>query len=134
MTVTGLSRGTAYRVTVAARNSAGTGSPASVRVTVPAAPGPSVTVSRGAATTWDDCGPPDCHYVKVVLTGFTPNTSYKIDIFASDWGNFNPGARLSTDERGALVVDDRFPFHGVGQRVWVTVGGRESNHYLWPQG
>ncbi|MFV2115765.1 fibronectin type III domain-containing protein [Micromonospora sp. LOL_025] len=134
MTITGLTRGTAYRVTVSARNAAGTGSPASARVTVPAAAGPSVTVSRGAETSYGGCKPPDCHFVRVVLTGFAPNTSYKIDIFASEWGNFNPGARLSTDSKGSLVVSDRFPFHGVGQRVWVTAGGRESNHYLWPEG
>ncbi|MFY1688270.1 fibronectin type III domain-containing protein [Plantactinospora sp. WMMB782] len=134
MTITGLTRGTAYRVTVAARNSAGTGSPASARVTVPAAATPSITVSRGAETSYGDCERPDCHFVRVVLTGFKPNTSYKIDIFSSSWGNFNPGARLSTDGRGSLVVSDRFPFEGVGQRVWVTAGGVESNHYLWPRG
>ena len=52
----------------------------------------------------------------------------------SAWGNFNPGARLSTDASGTLIVSDRFAFGGVGQRVWVTAGGLESNHYLWPSG
>jgi hypothetical protein len=67
------------------------------------------------------------------MRGYAPNTSYKIDVF-SDAGYTNPGARLSTDASGTLIVSDRFAFGGVGDRVWATAGGLESNHYLWPSG
>jgi hypothetical protein len=134
-TISGLSHGAAYTITVAAQNSAGTGAGASTRVTVAAASTRSVTVSRGATTTYEhNCDPPDCAFVKVVLSGFAPKTAYQIDIYSSSWGAFNPGAKLSTDSSGRLTVDDRFPFNGVGQRVWVVVDGLESNHYLWPKG
>jgi hypothetical protein len=133
MTASGLERGKTYRITVAAQNAAGRGSAATRNVTVPRA-ARSLTVSRGSSTTHGDCEPPKCAWIRVVMRGFAPNTSYKIDVFSSDWGNFNPGARLSTDASGTLIVSDRFAFGGVGQRVWVTAGGLESNHYLWPSG
>jgi hypothetical protein len=134
MTVSNLERGKTYRITVAAQNSAGRGSAATRSVTVPRA-ARSITASRGSSTTHGtDCGPPECAWIHVVMRGFAPNTSYQIDVFSSEWGNFNPGARLSTDASGTLIVSDRFAFGGVGQRVWVTAGGLESNHYLWPSG
>jgi hypothetical protein len=134
ITLTGLTRGVSYRITVAAQNSAGRGAAATARATVPR-PARSVTVSRGRTTSHaDDCTPPDCAYVRVEMRGFAPNRSYQIEVFSSEWGNFNPGARLRTDRSGTLIVTDRFPFNGVGQRVWVTVDGLESNHYRWPRG
>ncbi|MCA2218170.1 fibronectin type III domain-containing protein [Jidongwangia harbinensis] len=133
-TLTGLTRGVSYRITVAAQNSAGRGAAATTRATVPR-PARSVTVSRGRTTSHsDDCTPPDCAYIRVEMRGFAPNRSYQIEVFSSEWGNFNPGARLRTDRSGTLIVSDRFPFNGVGQRVWVTVDGLESNHYRWPRG
>jgi hypothetical protein len=133
MTVSGLERGKTYRITVAAQNAAGRGSAATRSVSVPRA-ARSLTVSRGGSTTHGSCKPPKCAWIRVVMRGYAPNTSYKIDVFSSEWGNFNPGARLSTDASGTLIVSDRFAFGGVGQRVWVTAGGLESNHYLWPSG
>jgi hypothetical protein len=135
-TLTGLTKGASYRITVAAQNSAGRGVAASVRATVPKpAATPTVTVSRGATTTYDHgCNPPECAFIKVTMRGFKPNTSYQIDPHASTWGTFNPGASLSTDSKGNLTVSHHFPFNGVGQRVWVTVGSLESNHLLWTAG
>ncbi len=92
---------------------------------------PTITVSRGASTTTDTCHAPDCAFPYIELRGFAPNTAYKIDPFASDWGRTNIGAELTTDGSGTLIVDDRFPFSGHDQTFWVTAGGVESNHYFW---
>ncbi|MGI5151727.1 fibronectin type III domain-containing protein [Plantactinospora sp. CA-294935] len=133
MTITGLTRGTAYRITVAAQNSAGRGSPATVRATVPPPPR-SVTVSRGSDTTYEDrCEEPDCAYFRIVLRGFSPNTDYHIKPDSSRWPDFNSGATRRTDSRGNLTFED-FPFDSVGSYVWVTVDGVQSNRYLWSAG
>jgi hypothetical protein len=133
MTITGLTRGVTYRITVTAQNSAGRGTPATVRATVPL-PARSVTVSRASATTYENlCHAPDCAFMKVVMRGFKPNTSYKILPHSSEWYDYNPGTTLRTDRNGNLTFED-FPFDAVGQQVWVTVDGVESNRYLWRAG
>jgi hypothetical protein len=130
-TLTGLVRGVSYRITVVAENSAGRSAPARINATLPRVP--TVTVSRGATTTYEtSCEPPECAFIRVELRGFEPNTRYEIDPFSSEWDDFNPGAELSTDDQGNLTVDDRFPFNGVDQTVWVVVDGKyQSNRYLW---
>jgi hypothetical protein len=133
MTITGLTRGAMYRITVTAQNSAGRGSPATVQATVPA-PARSVTVSRGSDTTYgDSCHAPDCAFMRVVMRGFKPNTSYTILPHSSEWYDYNPGTTLNTDRNGNLTFED-FPFDAVGQQVWVTVDGVESNRHLWRAG
>jgi hypothetical protein len=135
-TLTGITKGVAYRITVAAENSAGRGPAATVRATVPKpAPARTITVSRGETTSHDDdCLPPECAFIRVEMRGFEPNTKYQLEPYSSGWGNFNPGARLSTDADGNLTARHRFPFNGVGQRVWVVVEGLESNRLLWTAG
>ncbi|MEU5566808.1 fibronectin type III domain-containing protein [Micromonospora musae] len=133
MTLTGLTRGVAYTITVVAQNSAGRGSPATARATVPA-PTRTVSVSRGSDTTYQDlCDAPDCAFMRVTMRGFAPNTSYSIKPHSDEWPNYNPGTTLQTDRNGNLTFE-RFPFDDVGQHVWVTVAGLESNHYLWRAG
>ncbi|MEV4757331.1 fibronectin type III domain-containing protein [Micromonospora sp. NPDC049559] len=133
MTVTGLSRGVAYTFTVVAQNSAGRGSPATARATVPA-PSRTVSLTRGRDTTYKDlCEAPDCAFMRVTMRGFAPNTSYEIKPHSDEWPNYNPGTTLRTDRNGNLTFED-FPFDAVGQHVWVTVAGLESNHYLWRAG
>jgi hypothetical protein len=129
--LTGLTRGVSYRITVIAENAAGRSAPARVDATLPRVP--TVTVSRGATTTYEtSCEPPECAFIRVELRGFEPNTRYEIDPYSSEWNAFNPGAELSTDDEGNLTVEDRFPFNGVDQTVWVVVAGRyQSNRYLW---
>ncbi|MFG1608400.1 fibronectin type III domain-containing protein [Actinoplanes sp. NPDC049265] len=132
-TLSGLTRGKTYRITVAAQNAGGRGAAASTRVVLPPATTRSVTVSRGdPAQHGDDCNPPECAYIKVVMRGFKPKTSYQIDVYSRDWGNFNPGAALSTDDKGNLTVSHHFPYNGTGGPVWVVVDGLESNHVSWP--
>jgi hypothetical protein len=135
-TLTGITRGVAYRITVAAENAAGRGPAATVRATVPKPPPrPTITVSRGATTTHEpNCLPPECAFIRVELRGFKPNTAYQLEPWSSAWGNFNPGAELTTNDQGDLTSRSRFPFAGVGQRVWVVVEGQESNRLLWTAG
>ncbi|MGI5212322.1 fibronectin type III domain-containing protein [Plantactinospora sp. CA-290183] len=133
ISLTGLSRGVAYRVTVAAENSAGRGSAASVRATIPQ-PTRTVTVSRGSDTTYeDDCHAPDCAYMRIVMRGFKPNTNYHIKPSSDQWPNYNPGGTHRTDAQGNLTLED-YPFDAVGQHVWVTVDGVRSNRFLWRAG
>jgi hypothetical protein len=135
-TLTGIVQGVAYRITVAAENAAGRGPAATVRATVPKpAPRRTITVSRGETTTHDDdCLPPECAFIQTALRGFEPNTEYQLEPYSSEWGNFNPGAKLRTDDEGNLTARHRFPFNGVGQRVWVVVEGQESNRLVWTAG
>ncbi|WP_433731995.1 fibronectin type III domain-containing protein [Actinoplanes sp. CA-051413] len=135
-TLTGITAGMSYRITVAAENAAGRGPAATVSAIVPEpAPERSLVVSRGDPTTYDHgCNPPECAFVKVTMRGFEPNTAYDIDPWASDWGHFNTGARLTTDSLGNLTARHRFPFNGVGQEVWVIVDGMESNRLVWTAG
>jgi hypothetical protein len=133
-TLSGITKGVAYRITVTAENSAGRGPAATVRATVPKpAPARTITVSRGSSTTHDDCKPPKCAFVRVRLRGFAPNTAYDIEPYASQWGHFNSGARLTTDGQGNLDTE-RFAFNGVGQTVWVEVGSTKSNRITWTTG
>lgn len=132
-TLSGLTRGVAYQITVVAQNSAGRGSPATVRATLPL-PSRSVTVSRGSDTTYKDkCLAPDCAFMRIVLRGFEPNTRYKIKPHSERWPDYNPGATRRTDSEGNLTFED-FPFGSPGQYIWVTVDGVTSNRYLWPEG
>ncbi|MEV4348284.1 fibronectin type III domain-containing protein [Actinoplanes sp. NPDC049596] len=131
--ITGLARVTPYGIKLFAKNQNGRSDAAAVEATMPAT---WVTVGRGPdATHDDDCVPPRCGYILIELFGFPPRTSVKITPYTSGWGKFNSGARLTTDDQGHLLVDDRFPINAVGQLVWVEIGGTgvESNRFRWPE-
>lgn len=128
-TVNGLANGAAHTFTVVAENRAGRGPGASAQATPRRVP--TITVSRGKDTTTGSCRAPDCAFIHIEMHGFEPNTAYEIVPYASEWGQVNPGATLTTDENGTQIVDDRFPFSGDGQTVWVVAGGVESNRYYW---
>ncbi|WP_309114275.1 fibronectin type III domain-containing protein [Saccharothrix sp.] len=128
-TVNGLADGTAYTFTVVAENRVGRGPGASAQATPRRVP--TITVTRGKDTTTDSCRAPDCAFIHIEMRGFAPNTSYEIIPYASEWGRVNPGVTLTTDAEGTQIVDDRFPFSGDGQTVWVVAGGVESNRYYW---
>ncbi|TCC58272.1 fibronectin type III domain-containing protein [Kribbella pittospori] len=97
-----------------------------------------VVASRGAGAEYNECDPPDCAFLQVRIENLRPNTKYEIKPFTEDWGNFNPGATLTTSSEGHMLVDDRFPCSAVGQKVWVTVTGPEgtytSNIFVWKSG
>jgi hypothetical protein len=130
-TIGGLRRGTPYRISVAARNRNGLGEAAALDATMPTR---WITVSRGEDTTYDHgCEHPSCAFVRVDLFGFPPNTEVDVEPMASEWRDFNPGARLSTEADGTMSVRHHFPFNGVGQTVWVDIGDTQSNRFLWPE-
>lgn len=95
-----------------------------------------VIASRGAGAEYDNCKPPSCAFIHVQMENLRPNTRYVIKPYTEKWGNFNPGAALTTDAQGNQTIDDRFPCNAVGQKVWVTVEGPEgtytSNKFVWP--
>lgn len=135
LVVKNLPRAGTYTFWMTGTNSLGTGK-RGVSHSVTIDDGAVVRVSRGPDTTYEDtCGPPDCSYMHMKLTGFEPNTEYDIRAHSTKWPNYN-SVSLSTDGNGYLEFN-RFPFEGEGQKVWVTVhttaGDQlaESNHYTW---
>jgi hypothetical protein len=127
--ISGLTRGKTYTISVAAQNSAGRGSAGSVRVTTPPpASTRSVRVSRGASTTYgDSCQAPRCAFLRVVVRGFAPNTDVDIDVFSTKWDEWNSGVHRTTDADGNLTISNQFPYNGTGGQVYVTANGLESN-------
>ncbi len=118
-----------FTVTVVAQNSAGTGTPATARQ-VPPKRVKNITLSKGARA--PDCNHDNCYYMHIVMTGFEPNTRYKVDPHSTDSGYSNPGHSLTTDEQGSAVLN-AFYYHGAGHTVWVTAGGVESNRLEWTE-
>lgn len=132
--VGGLANRVSYTFTVRAANGAGPGPGASATAVTP---GPTVMVTRGAATSTGDCQAPACAFFRVTMRGFEPDTQYDFEPFASQSGDFNPGNSLRTDDNGDLVYEG-FPFDGVGERVWVVVytpqGDVRSPDLVWGSG
>lgn len=131
-TFTGLTNGDSYLVevqaiTTDAKGNLLRGKTASRIVTVGGgggSSGPTLTASRGAATSHGDgeraCEPPGCAFIKVVGRGLKPNTDYFFQPFTSRWGASNPGATLTTEADGSILLDDRFATDAPGQQVWVV--------------
>ncbi|MEV8378384.1 fibronectin type III domain-containing protein [Kribbella sp. NPDC056861] len=148
-TITGLTSGATYRVTVRAvvtdpQGRLVTGKIASRTVKLgggDTGSDASLTASRGADTTHGDggersCEPPGCAFIKVVGRGLKPNTAYFFQPFTTEWTPSNPGASLTTDSSGSIVIDDRFATDAPGQQVWVvaTADGETpvtSNKFTW---
>lgn len=128
--IRGIWEGTDYpfTVTVVAENSAGPGTPATVRQ-VPPRPVPRIVLTKGDHA--DECDRPDCYWMHIVMTGFEPNTDYDIEPHST--GNYhNSGHRSRTDSQGNKVLD-AFYYHVAGDTVWVTVGDIESNRLEWTE-
>jgi hypothetical protein len=118
-----------FTVTVVAQNSAGRGAPATARQ-VPPQSVKKISLTKGALAR--ECGRPNCYWMHIVMTGFEPETRYKVDPHSSDPGYSNPGHSLTTDEQGSAVLD-AFYYHGAGHTVWVTAGGVQSNRLRWTE-
>ncbi|MGH3240871.1 MAG: fibronectin type III domain-containing protein [Spirillospora sp.] len=133
--VSGLTPGGTYTITVRAKNREGQGTASRVRVDM----GSVVTVTRGKTETFNEnCKKPQCALMHVVMTGFEPHTSYHIQPFAVSDDYSNNGATLTTDGSGRQVTD-RFHYNGVGERIYIVVekGGTEvarSRTIVWPSG
>lgn len=147
-TISGLTSGATYRVTVRATTTNAQGNfvlgKQAVRTIVVGGGGsstrPRLTASRGASTTHGGderaCEAPGCAFIKVVGRGLKPNTQYNFQPFTTQWQPSNPGAALRTDENGDITIDDRFATDAPGQQVWVvaTAEGEEtvtSNKFTW---
>jgi hypothetical protein len=130
-TIGTLPRNVPYRISVAARNRNGLGEAAQIDATMPTR---WIRVSRGNDTTYEHgCDHPSCAFINVEVFGFPPKTKISIVPFASDWGKANTGAKIITDADGHIFEDERFPFNGVGQTVWVDVDDIQSNRLRWPE-
>jgi hypothetical protein len=144
-TFTGLDNGTSYRVTVQAvtKDAQGKliwGKLASRTVTAGSggsSSSPTLTASRGASgRSAPDCVPPNCFWIKVVGKDLKPDTAYFFQPYTSKWGASNPGATLTTESDGSILIDDRFATNAPGQQVWVvaTADGEQpvtSHKFTW---
>nr|WP_238357169.1 fibronectin type III domain-containing protein [Kribbella italica] len=146
-TISGLTSGSTYRVTVRATTTNAQGNfvlgKQAVRTVVVgggSSTQPRLTASRGAATTHGGgeraCEAPGCAFIRVVGRGLKPNTLYDFQPFTTQWQPSNPGAQLRTDDNGEITIDDRFATDAPGQQVWVvaTAAGEEtvtSNKFTW---
>ncbi|OXM60835.1 hypothetical protein CF165_40870 [Amycolatopsis vastitatis] len=133
--IPGLRAGITYTITVVAENSAGRGTPATAKVTGPAIPKPTITVTRGKTGTYEpdpaECSAPDCAKMHVVVRGFAPNTQFH---FTPHCGcqYSNEGRSYTTDANGAVTFE-AFDFGAVGKQAWVTAdNGVSSAKYTWP--
>lgn len=137
--LSGLQSNVRYTITIVAENSAGRGTPATTRVTIPSDDAPVVTVTRGSTTSKnEECRPPDCGLMRFTLEGFDPDTDYTVTPYSNypDYTADNPEDGCTTDGDG-YYQDEAFPFGHVGYEVWVVVEGPngeryESARYTWP--
>ncbi|AXB41815.1 fibronectin type III domain-containing protein [Amycolatopsis albispora] len=132
-TLSGLTNNATYVITVTAQNSAGRGQGAQSGAVTPKSPR-TITVSRGESEAYGDgCSLPDCAKMRVVATGFDPNTEYDFNPFSTAEGYKNPGSGQTTDKNGSVTFE-AFHFDQVGESVWVIADGVESNRFTWPPG
>jgi hypothetical protein len=130
-----LTPGKTYTITVRARNRAGLGTAASVKVDM----GPVVVLTRGRTGDYNqNCQAPKCAKMHIEMSGFEPNTEYQIKPVTPGDDYSNPGAGVTTNGSG-YTETDRFDYNGVGERVYIVVekGGTEvarSKTIVWPNG
>lgn len=137
--LSGLNAGATYTVSVLAQNSAGKGSPATTKLTVPADPTPTIDVTRNPVpeTYNENCQAPDCAEMIVVLSNFEPDTTYHVEPHSTATDYENPGGSYTTDENGHARIK-AFHFGEVGETVWITAKNEstgeviESQRYVWP--
>lgn len=130
-----LREGVTYTITVAAENRAGRGAPATARVTRPAAPKPTITISRGTTGTYNEtCEAPACAKIRVVMTNFKPGTYVNVRPWSSDPDYSNPGRGCEIKANGGCTFE-AFDFGQVGNQVWVVSDtGVKSNVITWKSG
>jgi hypothetical protein len=91
-----------FTVTVVAENSAGRGTPASVR-TVPPVPTRTITLSQGARSA--ECGQSNCYWMHVVMSGFEPGSMVNVFPYSTDPNYSNVGHGQRIDENGNVDLD-----------------------------
>ncbi|MEU4447693.1 fibronectin type III domain-containing protein [Actinosynnema sp. NPDC050801] len=101
-----------------------TGAPASA--THQAVPPPQVHLSEGDSTEeW--CGDVNdsCAWMRVVLTGFDPDTRYTVKPHSTNTTYENDGHTTTTDANGSATFQ-AFAYAGIGETVWVEVISRDG--------
>ncbi|GAB2975084.1 fibronectin type III domain-containing protein [Saccharothrix stipae] len=96
-----------------------TGAPA--LATHQAVPPPQVHLSKGDLTE-EYCGDVNdsCRWMRVVLTGFDPDTSYTVKPYSTNADYSNEGHTTTTDANGSATFQG-FAYAGTGETVWVEV-------------
>ncbi|WP_236796586.1 fibronectin type III domain-containing protein [Amycolatopsis sp. GM8] len=105
-----------------------TGQPASKTVQ-DTQPTPKVTIAKGAPMSTGNCDPPNCYAVNVTMTGFSPNTTYKITLHSNS--NNNVWTESAKTDSSGNATHNTGDYDVPGQQVWVTVGGATSNKITW---
>lgn len=129
--VSGLAYSTAYDVWAWASN--GYGSSVGVgHISVTTNPPPPVVgVSKGASVQSPTCTSSACAWVRVQMSGFSPNTRYSIRCYASTdpsgWYTYS----VVTDGAGNSDTSNGCYYGFSGKDVWVVAGNVESNHLTW---
>ncbi|ANN20017.1 hypothetical protein SD37_33370 [Amycolatopsis orientalis] len=127
--------GVTYTITVVAENRAGRGAPATTRVSRPAVPKPTITISRGKTGTYNEtCEAPACAKIHVVMKGFKPGTRVLVRPWSSDPDYDNEGHTCVIPASGNCTFE-AFDFGQVGNQVWVESDtGVKSNVITWRSG
>lgn len=130
-TYSGMVAGQTYTFTVHAVTRFGGGAnidggSGSASVTLPAK---SVHIAEGAKTTSGNCKAPNCAQVNVTVKGMTANTSYSVRLSSGSTTNVQT-ENLTTDASGNAEYDN-LDYDTLGQTVWVTVDGMQSNVLTW---
>ncbi|WP_370948699.1 fibronectin type III domain-containing protein [Amycolatopsis sp. cg5] len=120
------------KVTVTAENANGVGQGATATKNEGDEPDVkrTATVSRGKTTTADQCDPPVCAFMRIVLKGFTPNKAITITAMTSDQGPH--GSKPFTIKADGTLTTEAFSMGTPDRDVWVIADGVESNHFRWP--
>ncbi|MFC5112189.1 fibronectin type III domain-containing protein [Kibdelosporangium philippinense] len=98
---------------------------------------PRIQISQGTASSTDNCHRPNCFWVNTRLTGFQPNTTYRLTLRsrANTGGVVTESAR--TNASGTLQYNE-LNYDVPGQTVWVTTQGPngqvKSNEITWRAG
>lgn len=106
------------------------GAPGSASVTIPE---PSISIAQGEPSETENCEPPDCHWVNATMTGFSPNTRYKLKLSSEDNDKVED-ADFTTDANGDATYNE-LNYDVPGNTVWVSVstpnGLIRSNEIVW---
>ncbi|MEC3978825.1 fibronectin type III domain-containing protein [Amycolatopsis sp. H20-H5] len=136
-TIPALRAGITYTIIVMAQNSAGRGPAATTTVDGPALPKPKLVLSRGPSYNGDQnqCPSPNCAWMHIVLSGFTPGTMVNLKPYSTnpDYGNTGRGVLIEAD---GTASTDAFYYPGAGDKVYVATddGSVRSNTITWSAG
>lgn len=92
-------------------------------------PAPAVVLTKGAPMKTATCTDASCASMAATASGLKPSTRYEATC-NSDMGKEFYRYSVTTDASGGLTTSTCF-YGYAGHRVWIVIGGIESNHLLW---